>query len=110
MLQNFAMMQQQQQRQHTEQDLGDDIDPNTFHLFWAFPPAVMEEYSDVGPSIGTQFYSRRVYVPLVELCERLATAFEGRMPSPAFYSAVDTGSGMGSEMLTNMMKILTMVW
>lgn len=84
-----------------EQDLADDADPNTHHLFLAFPPT--------SPAGGTATPAdprlcRRVRVPLVEFCERLATAFEGQMTSTALCFVADASSGLGSETLVEVVR------
>mmetsp|Transcript_11881 Transcript_11881/g.21957 ORF Transcript_11881/g.21957 Transcript_11881/m.21957 type:complete len:581 (-) Transcript_11881:52-1794(-) len=84
-----------------EQDLFDDADPNTYHLFLAFPPPASDE-SVATP--GPPKLYRRVRVPLVVFCERLAKAFEGQMTSTALCFVADASSGMGSETLTNVVK------
>ena len=84
-----------------EQDLDDDTDPNTYHLFLAFPP----QLKDVGVSTPAppKFY-RRVRVPLVIFCEQLAKAFEGKMTSTALCFVADASSGLGSDTLTKVVK------
>ncbi|KAL7533315.1 hypothetical protein ACHAWF_004451 [Thalassiosira exigua] len=85
-----------------EQDRGDDRDPNTYHLFLAFPrPSdVMDGKASAATPGPPGFYPRRVRVPLAEFCEKLATAFEGRATSTTLCFVADASSGVGSEMLT----------
>lgn len=82
-----------------EQDLSDDADPNTFHLFLAFPSA-----SRRGGVATPGRFHRKVRVPLVGFCEELAKAFEGQMTSTALCFVVDASSGLGSDMLTTVVK------
>ncbi|KAL7540397.1 hypothetical protein ACHAXR_010083 [Thalassiosira sp. AJA248-18] len=85
-----------------EQDLGDDRDPNTYHLFLAFPPTSSDDsVATPGPP---KFYPRRVRVPLVVFSEMLAKAFEGQMTSTALCFVADASSGLGSETLTTVVK------
>jgi len=81
-----------------EQDLLDEVDPNTYYLFLAFPP------SPSNKTKGGQLYPRRVRVPLVFFCELLATAFDGQITSTALCFIADASSGLGSEMLTTVIK------
>lgn len=90
-----------------EQDLGNDDDPNTYHLFLAFPPSYKNEEGQVveigTPGPPSSLY-RRVRVPLVNFCERLATAFEGQMTSNALCFVADASCGLGSDTLVNVVK------
>lgn len=90
-----------------EQDLGDDQNPNEYHLFLAFPPSKDgKEISEVGdiatPAAPALF--RRVRVPLIEFCEKLAKAFEGQMTSTTLCFVADASCGLGSEVLTTVVK------
>ena len=85
-----------------EQDLEDERDPNTYHLFLAFPSLSSED--NVATPGPPKFYPRRVRVPLIVFCEMLATAFEGQMTSTALCFVADASSGLGSEMLTTVVK------
>ena len=85
-----------------EQDLEDERDPNTYHLFLAFSSLSSED--DVATPRPPKFYPRRVRVPLIVFCEMLATAFEGQMTSTALCFVADASSGLGSEMLTTVVK------
>ena len=82
-----------------EQDLEDKIDPNQYHLYLAFPPGKDTTTTPAPPAVY-----RRVRVPLVVFCEKLASAFEGQMTSTALCFVADASSGMGSEMLTTVVK------
>lgn len=84
-----------------EQDLSNDNDPNTYHLFLAFPP-VSSKGGVATP--GPPNLYRRVRVPLVVFCEELAKAFEGQLTSTALCFVVDASSGLGSETLTTLVK------
>ena len=84
-----------------EQDLTNTDDPNTYHLLLGFPPT---SDRDGGEHIGTPQYPkmyRRVRVPLVVFCEKLASAFEKQMTSTTLCFVADASSGMGSDLLTN---------
>jgi len=93
-----------------EQDLADeDGDPNTYHLFLAFPPPVPTKSSggeeeDVATPPGPMVYERGVRVPLVDFCETLAVAFEGQMTSTALCFVADASSSLGSDILTEVVK------
>ena len=84
-----------------EQELGDEVDPNTYHLYLAFPET---ENGVTATPARPKFYARRVRVPLVVFGELLAKAFEGQMTSTALCFVADASSGMGSEMLTTVVK------
>ena len=84
-----------------EQDLTNTDDPNTYHLLLGFPPT---SDRDGGEHIGTPQFPkmyRRVRVPLVVFCEKLASAFEKQMTSTTLCFVADASSGMGSDLLTN---------
>jgi hypothetical protein len=76
----------------------DEVDQNTYYLFLDFPP------SPSNTTKGGQLYPRRVRVPLVFFCELLATAFDGQITSTALCFIADASSGLGSEMLTTVIK------
>ena len=99
-----------------EQDPTDDRDPNTYYLFLAFPPPSTTE--DGGGGVGTPgspgLY-RRVRVPLLAFCELLADAFDGQMTSTTLCFVADASSGLGSEILTTVVKrcnyeVVSMLW
>eukprot|EP00984_Skeletonema_dohrnii_P003126 scaffold1041_cov93-Skeletonema_dohrnii-CCMP3373.AAC.13 len=82
-----------------EQDLEDDNNPNDYHLFLAFPPASGGVSTPAAPNLY-----QRVRVPLFAFCERLANAFKEQMTSTALCFVADASSGMGAEMLTDIVK------
>lgn len=84
-----------------EQDLGDAGDPNTHHLFLAFPP---QEGEGVATPAPPKFYPRRVRVPLVEFCAKLAEAFEGQMTANALCFVADASAGLGSDTLATVVR------
>lgn len=86
-----------------EQDLSDQVDPNTYHLLLAFPPS-SDDGGGVATPVAPNFYPRRVRVPLVIFTEMLARAFEGQMTSTALCFVADASSGLGSETLTTIAK------
>jgi hypothetical protein len=83
-----------------EQDLIDEVDPDTYHLFLAFP-STPSKGSD---AVTNTTYPRKVRVPLVLFCELLATAFDGQITSTALCFIADASSGLGSEMLTTVIQ------
>ncbi len=85
-----------------EQDLEDERNTNEYHLYLAFPPAT-EKSDDVATPAKPGLF-RRVRVPLVAFCEKLAKAFEGQMTSTALCFVADASCGLGSEILTNVVK------
>lgn len=87
-----------------EQDLTDDRDPNTYHLFLAFPPSGEGDDGNIATPEAPKFYARKVRVPLVVFCEKMAKAFEGQMTSTALCFVADASSGSGSETLTTVVK------
>lgn len=97
-----------------EQDLGDDSDPNTYHLFLAFPSASSSSSRDEDDGVAVTaiiatpgppaFYPRRVRVPFVIFTELLAAAFEKQMTSTALCFVADASSGMGSETLVEVVR------
>lgn len=75
-----------------------DANPDTYFLHLAFPPG----NGTSTPAAPGLF--RRVRVPLVSFCEALAKAFEGQLTSTAFCFVADASCGLGSEMLTSVVK------
>ena len=91
-----------------ECELGDEVNPNLYYLYLAFPPTSSSnssegDTSDVSTPPSPKMY-RRVRVPLVLFCEKLATAFEKQMTSTALCFVADASSSLGSDMLTNVVK------
>ena len=90
-----------------ECELGDDVNPNLYYLYLAFPPTSSSssegDTSDVSTPPSPKMY-RRVRVPLVLFCEKLANAFENQMTSTALCFVADASSSLGSDMLTNVVK------
>lgn len=89
-----------------ECELGDEINPNLYYLYLAFPPTSSSsegDADDVSTPQSPKMY-RRVRVPLVLFCEKLANAFEKQMTSTALCFVVDASSSLGSDMLTNVVK------
>ena len=88
-----------------EQDLTNTDDPNTYHLLLGFPPTSERDGGGENRnSINTPQFPkmyRRVRVPLVVFCEKLASAFEKQMTSTTLCFVADASSGMGSELLTS---------
>jgi len=82
-----------------EQDLEDDNNPNDYHLFLAFPPANAGVSTPAAPNLY-----QKVRVPLIAFCERLAKAFKDQMTSTALCFVADASSGLGAEMLTDVVK------
>jgi len=82
-----------------EQDLEDDKNPNEYHLFLAFPPASAGLSTPAAPNLY-----QKVRVPLIAFCERLAKAFKDKMTSTALCFVADASSGMGTELLTDVVK------
>jgi len=85
-----------------EQDLEDERNTNEYHLYLAFPPST-ENLEDVSTPAKPGLF-RRVRVPLVAFCEKLAKAFEGQMTSTTLCFVADASCGLGSEILTNVVK------
>lgn len=83
-----------------EQDLTDECDPDTYYLFLAFPTPG-SGVSTPGPP---KLHHRMVRVPLLVFCELLATAFAGQMTSVTLCFVADASSGLGSEILTTVVK------
>ena len=91
-----------------ECDLGEEVNPNLYYLYLAFPPTSSSSSSegdadDVSTPQSPKMY-RRVRVPLVLFCEKLATAFEKQMTSTALCFVADASSSLGSDMITNVVK------
>ena len=91
-----------------ECELGDEVNPNLYYLYLAFPPTTSSSSSegdtdDVSTPQSPKMY-RRVRVPLVLFCDKLATAFEKQMTSTALCFVADASSSLGSDMLTNVVK------
>lgn len=84
-----------------EQDLEDQTNPNEYHLFLAFPPD--SSTGDVSTPAAAKLY-RRVRVPLIIFCDRLAKAFKEQMTSTALCFVSDASSGLGTDMLTDVVK------
>ena len=82
-----------------EQDLEDDNNPNDYHLFLAFPPASAGVSTPAAPNLY-----QKIRVPLIAFCERLEKAFKEQMTSTALCFVADASSGMGSEMLVDVVK------
>jgi len=82
-----------------EQDLEDDNNPNDYHLFLAFPPASAGVSTPAAPNLY-----QKIRVPLIAFCERLERAFKEQMTSTALCFVADASSGMGSEMLVDVVK------
>lgn len=80
-----------------EQD-ATDANSDVYCLFLAFPQG---EGTSTPPAPGLY---RRVRVPLVAFCEAMANAFETQMTSTAFCFVADASCGLGSEMLTSVVK------
>ena len=106
-----------------EQDLADENDPNTYYLFLAFPTfSPQSQAESCGGDAGgagaaaddgnmnsrqqptTSLHHRRVRVPLLVFCELLAKSFERQMTSTALCFVADASSGMGSEILSTVVK------
>ena len=83
-----------------EQALEDENNPNEYHLFLAFPPESSAGVST--PSAATVY--RRVRVPLIEFCDKLAEAFKAQMTSTALCFVADASCGLGTDMLTEVVK------
>lgn len=90
-----------------ECELGDEVNPNLYYLYLAFPATSSSstegDADDVSTPPSPQMY-RRVRVPLVLFCEKLANAFEKQMTSTALCFVADASSSLGSDMLTNVVK------
>ena len=83
-----------------EQDLEDENNPNEYHLFLAFPPASSTSVST--PAAPNLYQKTRV--PLIPFCSRLEKAFREQITSTTFCFVADASSGMGSEMLAEVVK------
>ncbi len=89
-----------------EQDLTDENDPNTYYLFLAFPTLQSQDTEAATTdkcSIPGQ-YRRRIRVPLIQFCELLAKSFEAQMTSTTLCFVADASSGMGSDILSTIVK------
>ncbi len=82
-----------------EQDLEDDSNPNEYHLFLAFPPASAGASTPVAPNLY-----QKIRVPLLTFCEKLSKAFKDQMTSTALCFVADASSGLGTEMLVDVVK------
>lgn len=84
-----------------EQDLSDDVNPNIYYLYLAFPPSSnkSDDTDDVSTPELPKIYYRRVRLPLLVFCDKLEKAFKDQMTSTALCFVVDASSGMGSDML-----------
>jgi len=83
-----------------EQDLADDVNPNMYHLFLAFPPESSEGLNT--PQTPTSY--RRMRVPLVSFCELLSKAYEEQMSSTALCFIADATCALGSDVLTSVIE------
>ena len=85
-----------------EQDIEDDINPNEYYLFLAFPPE-SKSAGGVSTPVAATVY-RRVRVPLISFCDKLAEAFKRQMTSTALCFIADASCGLGTDMLTGVVK------
>ncbi|KAL7459606.1 hypothetical protein ACHAWC_011462 [Mediolabrus comicus] len=84
-----------------EQDIEDDNNPNEYYLFLAFPPE--SKSAGVSTPVAATVY-RRVRVPLISFCDKLAEAFRKQMTSTALCFTADANCGLGTDMLTGVVK------
>ena len=89
-----------------ERDATDEDDPDTYHLFLAFPPlpTPASSPSDTGLAAPHRRPHRRIRVPLLPFCELLADSFERQLTSTTFCFVADASSGLGIEVLTNLVR------
>jgi hypothetical protein len=83
-----------------ERDATDEDDPDTYHLFLAFPPPLPA--APASSSVVVRRPYRRMRVPLLPFCDLLANAFERRLTSTTFCFVADASSGLGIEVLTTL--------